>query len=99
MDHDALHQLAQDISNCRKCFLHVGRNKALPGAGACTTGIVMVGEAPAEKEDLGGRPQSCMPLMTFSSFWARSATSWTASEDSSMACEVCEDMRLTSSVA
>jgi len=56
MDHEALEHLALGIRSCDRCPLHEGRTSAVPGEGACTAGVMLVGEAPGEKEDLGGRP-------------------------------------------
>lgn len=56
MDRQRLEALAQDIEKCRRCLLHMGRTCAVPGAGACTAGVALIGEAPGEQEDLSGRP-------------------------------------------
>ncbi|RLE89930.1 MAG: uracil-DNA glycosylase [Thermoprotei archaeon] len=51
-----LEKIAEEIRNCRKCDLWKGRTKAVPGEGNPQAKLMIVGEAPGEKEDLEGRP-------------------------------------------
>lgn len=53
---EELEELAAEIRACRRCPLHAGRTKAVPGEGDPYTRIVFVGEAPGFNEDLQGRP-------------------------------------------
>ncbi len=50
---DALERL---ISNCRRCPLHASRRRAVPGEGNLEARVMLVGEAPGEREDEEGRP-------------------------------------------
>ncbi len=52
----SLEEVAQTIASCRRCGLHATRTTTVPGAGNPFSGIVMVGEAPGEQEDLRGLP-------------------------------------------
>lgn len=51
MDH-----IREDIINCIKCPLHVGRKNAVPGVGSENAHIMFIGEAPGENEDIKGIP-------------------------------------------
>lgn len=42
--------------NCQQCGLHTTRTTIVTGEGDCVNGIMCVGEAPGEEEDLQGRP-------------------------------------------
>ena len=53
---EGLRQLAETISECRKCPLHQSRTKAVPGVGSAFARWMFVGEAPGENEDLQGLP-------------------------------------------
>jgi DNA polymerase len=53
---EALDTLAQQISVCKKCELHQGRTKAVPGEGPTHAEIMFIGEAPGASEDKQGRP-------------------------------------------
>ncbi|MCE5296950.1 MAG: uracil-DNA glycosylase [Euryarchaeota archaeon] len=44
-----------DLS-CRMCKLHEGRGRVVPPSGDLSSSVVLVGEAPGEKEDALGRP-------------------------------------------
>ncbi len=48
--------LARSIRRCRSCPLWEVRTRAVPGAGAMRRGVMLVGEAPGEREDLAGLP-------------------------------------------
>lgn len=48
--------LVREILDCRKCPLHVGRNKAVPGEGNINAKLMFIGEAPGGEEDVQGRP-------------------------------------------
>ena len=59
MDIDALDELnrvADEVSSCRLCRLGYTRRRAVPGEGNPKAEIVLVGEAPGEREDELGRP-------------------------------------------
>lgn len=51
-----LESLARGIRRCRKCRLREGRTHAVPGEGDPSARVMLVGEAPGEKEDQQGRP-------------------------------------------
>jgi uracil-DNA glycosylase family 4 len=48
--------LNDDILSCTRCRLSLGRSHAVPGEGPVPARILLVGEAPGEKEDRSGRP-------------------------------------------
>ena len=52
----ALEAIATEIRDCRRCRLHEGRTKAVPGEGHASTEVVFVGEGPGFNEDRLGRP-------------------------------------------
>jgi len=52
----SLESIALAIRNCRNCGLHMARTNPVPGAGNPHSGLVMVGEAPGEHEDIQGVP-------------------------------------------
>lgn len=52
----ALEQIATEVRLCKACILHLGRNQAVPGEGPEDARIMLIGEAPGEKEDQQGRP-------------------------------------------
>lgn len=52
----SLESLARGIRRCRKCRLWEGRRHAVPGEGDPSARVMLVGEAPGEKEDHQGRP-------------------------------------------
>ncbi len=49
-------QIENSIRRCRKCRLHRGRNRAVPGSGSVNAPIAFVGEAPGFHEDAQGLP-------------------------------------------
>lgn len=49
-------ELVKEILNCSKCELHKHRRRAVPGEGPLNAEVMIVGEAPGEKEDIEGRP-------------------------------------------
>ncbi len=51
-----LSTIAREIRACRRCGLHEGRQKAVPGEGPSDARIMLVGEAPGKEEDIQGRP-------------------------------------------
>lgn len=51
-----LEAIAEEISRCTKCRLHVSRRRAVPGEGNPRASVMLVGEAPGEAEDIQGRP-------------------------------------------
>lgn len=48
--------LRREVEGCRKCRLWRSRRKVVFGAGDTEAGIMFVGEAPGEEEDLKGEP-------------------------------------------
>ena len=53
---DDLESLKNDISNCKRCSLHKTRHNIVLGAGDAKAGLMFIGEAPGEDEDLQGLP-------------------------------------------
>lgn len=51
-----LQSMASAIQSCDQCPLAAERTLTVPGEGSCTKGIMLIGEAPGEKEDLSGLP-------------------------------------------
>jgi uracil-DNA glycosylase family 4 len=54
--HEALQQIAEEVSRCTACALHQGRTHAVPGEGPINAEIIFIGEAPGRNEDQQGRP-------------------------------------------
>jgi uracil-DNA glycosylase family 4 len=52
----ALEAIATEVRDCKRCRLHEGRTKAVPGEGHPSTEVVFVGEGPGFNEDRLGRP-------------------------------------------
>ncbi|MGE3538776.1 MAG: uracil-DNA glycosylase family protein [Candidatus Tectimicrobiota bacterium] len=52
----SLTTLAAQIRACTQCPLHTSRTLAVPGEGAATARILLIGEAPGRDEDRSGRP-------------------------------------------
>ena len=53
---DQMNELAAEISVCRKCMLHLTRDKSVPGEGNVRTRILFIGEGPGANENATGRP-------------------------------------------
>lgn len=53
---EALEAIASEVRACRRCRLHEGRTRAVPGEGEPDTEVVFVGEGPGFNEDREGRP-------------------------------------------
>jgi uracil-DNA glycosylase family 4 len=53
---DTLPAIIQDIGDCKRCRLHVGRNKIVFGSGNPEARLVFVGEGPGADEDQQGLP-------------------------------------------
>ncbi len=51
-----LSEVAQEVSACTQCPLHLARRKAVPGEGPANAEIMFIGEAPGFHEDVQGRP-------------------------------------------
>ncbi len=51
-----LEKLHEAIKNCKKCNLYKSRKNSVPGEGPANAKIMIIGEAPGEKEDEMGRP-------------------------------------------
>ena len=49
-------ELVNLMLNCTKCKLHTSRRRVVPGEGPLNAKIMIIGEAPGEKEDEEGRP-------------------------------------------
>jgi uracil-DNA glycosylase family protein len=52
----SLRQLAEAENACRRCPLYKNATQAVPGEGRKDARLMLVGEQPGDKEDLGGRP-------------------------------------------
>lgn len=53
---DQMNELAEQISVCQDCMLHLTRNRAVPGEGNVRTKILFIGEGPGANENNTGRP-------------------------------------------
>ncbi len=53
---ETLETIHRGIYRCHKCPLHESRTHAVPGEGDPNAAVMLVGEAPGEKEDLQARP-------------------------------------------
>ncbi len=51
-----LDALIAEIAVCKKCLLHEGRTKTVPGEGPADADVMFIGEAPGFHEDQQGRP-------------------------------------------
>ncbi len=51
-----IERLKRGIERCRKCRLHRNRTHAVPGEGNPDAALMLIGEAPGEKEDINARP-------------------------------------------
>lgn len=51
-----LNAIREALGDCRRCRLHLGRNRIVFGEGSPTARLVFVGEAPGSEEDRQGRP-------------------------------------------
>lgn len=49
-------KIVDEINNCTKCRLSETRVRPVPGEGSPSARILLIGEAPGEKEDLTGKP-------------------------------------------
>lgn len=55
-DVGTLYDIAELISNCKKCSLYKTKTKDVPGSGNDRAEIIFIGEAPGKSEDLQGEP-------------------------------------------
>ncbi len=55
-EHDTLLKIIDDIGDCKRCKLHLGRNKIVFGVGNEQARLVFVGEGPGADEDAQGFP-------------------------------------------
>lgn len=46
--------IAKQIASCRKCSLHAGRTRVVPGQGSNHPEVMFIGEAPGQEEDQQG---------------------------------------------
>ena len=53
---DSLLRILEDIGDCKRCRLHLGRNKIVFGVGDAQARLVFVGEGPGADEDAQGIP-------------------------------------------
>ena len=53
---NSLEEIAQLVSGCTQCDLHLGRTNAVPGEGAHDAEVMFIGEGPGVQEDRQGRP-------------------------------------------
>jgi DNA polymerase len=53
---EELKQIASEVNVCKKCKLHAGRKKAVPGEGPAHADIMFIGEGPGFHENEQGRP-------------------------------------------
>jgi len=53
---ERLEALATQIRSCVQCPLHATRTKAVPGEGASSARVMLIGEAPGREEDQRGQP-------------------------------------------
>lgn len=53
---EELKQIATEVNVCKKCKLHSGRKKAVPGEGPANADIMFIGEGPGFHENEQGRP-------------------------------------------
>jgi uracil-DNA glycosylase family 4 len=53
---ERLEALATQIRSCVQCPLHATRTKAVPGEGASSARVMLIGEAPGRDEDQRGQP-------------------------------------------
>ncbi len=53
---EILAAIAQEVSECQKCPLHLARRKPVPGEGPADAKIMLIGEAPGFHENVQGRP-------------------------------------------
>jgi DNA polymerase len=51
-----LREIAERIAACKACRLYRERRQTVPGKGNPLSGLVLVGEAPGEREDIEGAP-------------------------------------------
>ncbi|MDR2530210.1 MAG: uracil-DNA glycosylase [Oscillospiraceae bacterium] len=56
LNSDAWTQLREQCEQCRLCELHEHRTQLVFGAGDVGARLMLIGEAPGEKEDLSGTP-------------------------------------------
>src|SRR3989338_3516995 len=53
---EELQQIAAEVNAYKKCRLHRGRKRAVPGEGPANSEIMFIGEGPGFHEDQQGRP-------------------------------------------
>jgi len=51
-----LDDVRRELGDCKRCPLHLTRRNLVYGEGNPSAGLVFIGEAPGEEEDLQGRP-------------------------------------------
>lgn len=52
----ALHSIAEQVAACTRCALHRERRRTVPGEGATSALVMVIGEGPGLDEDRTGRP-------------------------------------------
>jgi len=55
-ENDTLLKILEDIGDCKRCRLHIGRHKIVFGVGNEQARLVFVGEGPGADEDIQGFP-------------------------------------------
>ncbi len=48
--------VAREVAACKRCALHRGRRRTVPGEGVLNPRVLVVGEGPGAEEDATGRP-------------------------------------------
>ena len=51
-----LNEIRQQVSECKKCKLHLTRNKSVPGEGPVDSKVMFIGEGPGFHENEQGKP-------------------------------------------
>jgi uracil-DNA glycosylase family 4 len=51
-----LEAVAREVAACRRCALHRGRRRTVPGEGVINPRVLVIGEGPGAEEDATGRP-------------------------------------------
>ena len=51
-----LNEIRQQVSECKKCKLHLTRNRSVPGEGPAESRVMLIGEGPGFHENEQGKP-------------------------------------------
>lgn len=52
----SIHELRDAVNECKRCALWKSATQGVPGEGASPSRLMLIGEAPGDKEDLDGHP-------------------------------------------